>query len=301
MPINSPPPRRSRKRLRANADKGYSVLEASAQCGARVTLLTAARRKGIIPTVFHLAGGRAVPLLDAAAVDDMDAGNRILHHHAAAKLGVTFRAIEELAAAGLLRTAPYIPGRSGEPAIMRDSLEALLARFSSTSIDTRGEWVPLRAAMRRFGGRLKPWAPALRSALIGELPYHLTDGMGSIVDRLSIPKASANSIQFLAEIGPKAGCRYADMMSKQDAADALNLHLSQIWPVLSTWPSNTGPTRTVPVSAVLELARRHIAPTEAAQKLAVSPNAVRSILRENGIEKLSEAGYDRLKFEEVFG
>jgi hypothetical protein len=82
-------------------------------------------------------------------------------------------------------------------------------------------------------------------------------------------------------------------MSKNDAAEALNLHKRHAVPLLARWPSSFGDERTVPSVAVDRLSKRFMSPTELALLVGTSPAHASLVATRAGLRRLSPAGYDR--------
>jgi len=283
--------------LASNASAGYSPRDAASRSGATSSALVKARRDGFIPTVFHLADRGPVPLLERNAVDALAGDARVLHHHAAAELGVTSRAVEEMVRLGILNPAQAAPGRSGE-GIARSSLDTLRRRVEANACQI-ADGIPLDAAMRGTGGRLKPWASAFGALLDGTLHYWLADGADCVTGRIVVAREAVALLRTLPDLPVDPADPYERNMSKGDAADALNLQ-PNAFSFLAEWPSSNGWARTVPTEWVEAAARRHISAAEISIRLGMASVSVRALMRAEGIGRLSEAGYDRQAFDLAF-
>lgn len=283
--------------LSTNAAAGYTPRDAASRSGATSSALVGARRDGRIPTVFHLTDRGPVPLLERGAVEALADNARVLHHHAAAELGVTSRVIEEMTRLRLLDPALGVPGRSGE-GVSRSSLDALQRRIE-TSARPIVDGVALDAAMRAAGGRLKPWASAFVSLLDGSLPHGLTADGKCLTDKILVPRRAVALLIDLPDVSADPTNPFEPFMSKADAADALNLQ-PNAYAFLAQWPSSNGWTRTVPVEWVEAMTRRYISAAEISLRLGVAPTSVRPVMREAGVDRLSEAGYDRRQYDRAF-
>lgn len=283
--------------LRSNASAGYSPRDAASRSGATSSALVKARRDGVIATVFHLADRGPVPLLERSAIDALAGDARVLHHHAAAELGVTSRAVEEMVRLGILEPAPAAPGRSGE-GIARSSLDALRRRIEANACQI-ADGIPLGAAMRAAGGRLKPWASAFAALLDGKLRYGLADGADCLTARIVVAREAVALLPALRDVPVNPADPYGKLMSKADAADALNLQ-PNAYSFLAEWPSSNGWTRTVPTDWVEAMTRRYISAAEISMRLGIASLSVRALMRTEGIDRLAEAGYDRNRYDVVF-
>lgn len=293
--------RRMRERLTDNAADGYHIRDAATRAGSTAGGMAAARRRGEVPTVFHLQGQRPLPLIGRAAIDAMTSGLRTPHRYAASDLGITFRSIEELILVGLLDAGEPPLGRTAVDAVTRASLQELTDKIRRAASPARPDAIPLRQAMRIIGGRLKPWAPAIRAMLEGCLTFHLSDIAAPLMNRVTVPRSAVTIIADLEDVAEDSARPFATMMSKADAADALNLTSRQYELVLGDWPSSNGWERTVPVAAVEDMLRRLVSASEVAYRLGIAAAAVRWRMSDHDISRLSDAGYDRAAFEEAFG
>ena len=285
-------------RLTGNGPRGYSPREAASRSGLAVTALVSARRDGRIPTIFHWVDGRPVPLLERRAIDALCDEARIQHHRAAAQLGVTSRAIEELVQLGILVSAGAAPGKSGN-AVTRFSIDALRCRIQMGASSAAVNWISLHAAMRAAGGRLKPWARAIQALNNGSLAYGLTDGTQSLTRRITVSRETVAALVALPDVPADPAQPYEPLMSKADAADALNL-LPKSYTFMNEWPSSNGWSPTVPLDWVECMARLHISAPEIAMRLSIKSDSIRALMRENGVRRLSDAGYDRPMYDVVF-
>lgn len=285
--------------LSAGREAGYSPEEAAAKCGTRPSTILAARREGRIPTVFHLDGRRAVALLDRRHVDGLRGAFRVPYHVAAARLGVTYRTIEELVALGRLDRAPLEPKARPVPAVTGGSLNALVGRIEAAGAGRIEDGVPLDAAMRAVGGRLKPWTGALCAMLDAAIPFRL-DGRGrGLVRRVVVERSAWIALSGLPQVPEQFPNAFSDAMSKADAADALNLRPSGYVAVLSSWPTSHGWARTVPVREVEAMTRSLVSAAEIAARLDVASRQVGTLMRRAGVGRISAAGYDRRAFDRM--
>ncbi|URW75061.1 hypothetical protein M9980_10890 [Sphingomonas donggukensis] len=290
-----------RERLSGNATDGYHVRVAAARTGSTASAMAAARRRGEVPTVFHLNGRRVLPLIERTAIDAMTSMVRTPHRYAAAHLGVTFRAVEELILCGLLEAGGQPLSRSTMETVTQASLKRLTDDIRGAAGPARKDAIPMRHAMRSVGGRLKPWAAAIQAMLAGSLKFQMDDTEGPLMNRVAVPPDYVNLIISLADIADDAARPFATMMSKGDAADALNLMPRQYETVLQKWPSSNGWERTVPVAAVENMLRIFASASEIAHRLSIPAAAVRRRMREQGVARLSDAGYDRAAFDAIYG
>ncbi|MFD1787566.1 hypothetical protein ACFSC3_08280 [Sphingomonas floccifaciens] len=284
-------------RLENNAASGYRTMDAASRLSVNASELTAARRRGDIPTVFHLGlpQRRPVPLVERSAIDRLAGRQMVPRFAVEVLLGASSQTVDALVATGVLEAAMFAPGDVGGR-IYRESVDAFVARLAAASRTIDCETIPLRTAMRIVGGRFKPWPEALSAMLAGRIAFEFDPNAKTVVDGIRVATETAALLLGLPS-ADGAGTPTPMTLLKAEAIEILNLRLSAGATVLGDWKGTRTRSGEVPTSFVLDLAKTHIAPAEAALRLSTGCKGVRHFMARHGIEKLSDAGYDRAKFE----
>ncbi|WP_159711894.1 hypothetical protein [Sphingomonas sp. AX6] len=113
--------------------------------------------------------------------------------------------------------------------ITKSSLETLCNRLEEmgTSPDEMLETdlLPIRRALRSFGGQEKPWGPIVAAMLAGKLPFMIrADKTGRLMDRVSIPASDVHllaAMRFDAEAFP--AFNFHPRINRRDAEELLNI------------------------------------------------------------------------------
>jgi hypothetical protein len=109
---------------------------------------------------------------------------RVSPESAAYELGISLHGVEQLAALGILADdAPALPG-SG-PHFHPETVDGFITRLedAATGQDDSIESPTLLAdAMRRVGGRPKPWGPVFQALLDGRIPFRI-EAANRVADR----------------------------------------------------------------------------------------------------------------------
>jgi hypothetical protein len=137
--------------------------------------------------------------------------------------------------------------------------------------------VSISRALRRIGGRLKPWGLLLNMLRRGDLPFW-NSGTGVFARAAMISAADAKQLDELAfDEDNFPNFRFATQISQIDANDILNLDSLQLRPVLEAGelafvPS--GVALLTPRADVLDLASRSVAVAEIAERLSINSRSV---------------------------
>lgn len=200
------------------------------------------RRRGGLPTIFTLEGGRAVARYDAAEVAQIRRlfELRLSLERAAWLLGISYHGIEQLAAIKLLPTIthPYFPLRYGGPQTTLPGLQMLQKAIEVGGTGSVTHPIRLRSAVAVIGGRLKPWGPILQTLLSGAIHYRLDKAAGPLSQRLEIDRTSLPALanaHFNRQDYPSLS--FADSMTRHDAGEALNLQPKEYTPLLKCYES----------------------------------------------------------------
>jgi hypothetical protein len=243
------------------------------------------RRAGRIGSVLGLTeAGEVVPLLP---VEGAQASRRLkaeglMAERAAARLGCTYRGIEELIETGLLvRSERAVDDCSTDRLrIEAASLDALLSAVEEAAGPASGDdlVLPLRRALSSIGGRLKPWSAVFNELLSGALPFALATGDRPLVDRVLIGREDVDAVRLLPSRFDDLDSRFDRHMTKKDAHSVLNVEGRYAGGLLDDWVTSTGPDRTVPVKEVLQLAGRLVSSREIAARTGRSAHGMRRII-----------------------
>ncbi|HEX8416297.1 MAG TPA: hypothetical protein VF641_01710, partial [Methylobacterium sp.] len=151
----------------------------------------------------------------------------------------------------------------------------------------------VRDVMLAASGRMKPWGPLIEALAEGLIEFALSRDPGPLAGRILVHPDAVGQIRALRfDYGRCGSFRFTDAMSKRNAAETLNLHHRDASKVLAAWPSSTGPERTVPVEAVVRLARQRVSIGGIAAMLGVSRVRARDTAAALGLLR-EPAGFDR--------
>jgi hypothetical protein len=248
-----------RRRLEGNRKAGFDLKEAAVATGLPVTRLADLRRQGLVPSIFHLDGDRPHPLLDRRAVNSLSEALRssLPIHKAAAQLGVSYHGIEQMLCLGLLEPVRVLATRHETEVIQVSaiSLRQFGERLRRHAVPFEPNMTPLKTVVRRRPG-LKPWGPAMERLASGKARFAI-EGAGPLAATIMVGERVAAELHELSfHKSAHEGFDFATMMSKSDAAEALNLHWRSAATLLASWPSAHGTDRTVPLCEVERLSVR---------------------------------------------
>ncbi len=291
-------------RLRGEAHQtGIEMVDAGGLRGLKPTDLARARRAGIIPTVFAVSGDRPVPLLDRATVEKLS--HRFVETTpidlAAVGFGCTVHGIEQLIESGLLGLVEHLhaPLTRGTVRVSIAGLRDLGEALSRCSRPSEPDWVRFGRAKCAIGGMRKPYGPIVQGMLSGNLPFHLADAPGPLLDRLSVPSSTVTAILGLEPTasGSREGNR-AVLVTKSDAMTELNLHVRDATTVLAQWPTSKG-APVVPVPWLEDMCHRFITALEVSARLGVHGLSAIGLIRSAGIDVEHPHLYDRALVERL--
>ncbi len=299
-----------------NADeiraKGATCHEASALSGVSTRHLAPLRRGGVLRTIPVARGPLILPYLDRAEIMAIkrDMERRWDLSRAVQVLGLPYYAIERICARGRIDLIkhPYFQARYPEPQTTEAAVRAFEQDLSSRAIASLSGAVPILGAVRAVGGRLKPWAEIVDAMLTKDgLAFGLTEEGNALFDRVRVRRDDLRSIIGVAIGGdqrrarngplPDSGFRFAEVMTKSDAGEVLNICSKQFTPLLRHYPTTS--SRVVPISDVLRISSAHISATEIAERLAIPYQRVRWRLGNLGLAPISVAGYCRAAVEQL--
>jgi hypothetical protein len=281
--------------------RGSDVKCAARHVGLKVTELARLRRAGLIRTIFSIDDDRPLPLLCACDLDELATAVRTSSSFTktAVRLGTAYRGVEELVSSGWLEAVDHpalaFLGREGR--VTTASIDALCTAVADRS-DAIMEGVPLRRAMIGLPG-LKPWAAVLDGVALGRLRIRFDPASATLVGGIVLHPDHVERLQGFCTASPPNDTAFADMMSKQDALEALGLHQRHGTSVLTEWRAVHGLERTIPVHIVEQLARKAISPSEAAARFGVRPLAMVNHFRRHAVPELPGGMFDRGRAEEA--
>ena len=282
------------------------IKEASVILGLGTAEVAQLRRNRSLRSVLVIDDDRPQPVFDRAELVALAAAiaSRQGFDFIASRLGISHHGVEQLADMGLIdvHDHPFHLDRYGV-------LQSTAASFGSLQSDLASRQaaalpkvkVSLRQAMKRVGGRRKPWGPAFRELLGRRVPYLIAPGGKPLTQRILIAASDAPEIAALA-FRPSVPVRFAfaDMMSKQDAGETLNLAAKQCTEHFASVPTKVGQrAKSLPVADVLATAARSITPTEVAARLGTSAQSAYARLRAEGVPSHGIVGFCRTTAEEA--
>ena len=286
--------------------------EASTISGVSTRHLAPLRREGVLRTIPVARGPLVLPYLDRGEIVSIkcDIDRRWDLSRAVPVLGLPYYAIERICALGHipLLAHPYFKVRYPEPQTTEAAVRAFERDLSSRAVASLPGSVPILEAVRMVGGRLKPWAEIVQAMFAtGDLAFRLMDEGDTLFDRVRVRRQDLRlSIEAAFADGrvqgrppPLAGdaFRFAEVMTKCDAGEVLNIRTKQFTPLLSSYPTSS--SRVVPVTDVIGIAVAHISATEIAERLGIPYQRVRWRLGDLGLTPTSEAGYCRAAVERL--
>lgn len=263
--------------------------------------LAALREAGLVNHFMVVKTTRTVAQYDEAFVDDLARRKRgservsRLEQH----LGVPRYASEQLLCAGEV-------AREDHPAIVfLDPVLRVVSKDSSRFCDdleqggkggNPGNVIPLGTAMRRIGGRVKPWGAVLGAMRRGELPYWLPD-IGRFVRRAHVKVEDIE--QFLDHAFSEAewpDFPFSSQITQIDSMDVLNLDPPGIRRLVEIGDLEFRPSGVALVTErqrVLELANAWMSASEIALMLKIDVRSVRHVMRKAPHIAGHVAGWDR--------
>lgn len=202
---------------------------------------------------------------------------------------------------------PFVLSLEGGPRIRSEAITAYLAfvRDGCRSGHAPADAVPLFAAMKMIGGRLKPWRQMLHLIGNGQFEAWLNGSEGPLVRQILVRCADIERFAMLeADEGVAPLTPMSDRLSQIDAMGVLNLGQIE-GPRLAEAGllnfSTGGRSLLVRLDEVLKLACAYVATAEAAARLRQTPSAAwHRVVRELGPPE-SPAGWNRRRFDGRFG
>jgi hypothetical protein len=253
---------------------------------------------------------RAIAQYDLAAVTEFATRKRSSEFASRLeqRLGIPRYASEQLAWLGEVdhEEHPCILHLDQRLRLRSNSVAELVGDLTARGLagDPPPECLKLRTAMKRIGGRLKPWGAILAAMRSGAMPYWLTNGRhftGAAFVLLEDVE------QFLGVDVPATNLGrlpIAEEMSQIDANDVLNLDALQIQRVVEAGELSFRPSGVSLISArdeVLRLAAQTISGSEIALRLRRDFRSARNIMATHyPTVRRSAVGWVRADFDAVF-
>jgi hypothetical protein len=160
--------------------------------------------------------------------------------------------------------------------------------------------IKLRTAMKRIGGREKPWGHVLAAMRAGEMPFWLADGWKLVGTAYVLLEDIEQFLNVHFQPARWPNFPFSRAMTKIDASDVLNLDPPQIRRVVAAGELEFHPDGVALMTsrqAVVELASRTISTAEIGLRLGIPIHVVPRRLAEHPRIKRSPAGWIRADFE----
>lgn len=290
------------ERCRTARSRGVTIAEMTKLTGADRPTLFRMRKAGTLPSFLALDGIRLKVLVNKDAVAPMVVQRtpRLRLIHAAEMLGVPTYAIREIAHLGLVEVVPVPPGRGDylQLAVCRDGMQALCDKlYCRLTQPNDAHLISLAQAMRKIGGRPKPWARVLKAIADGELTASLAEGEAPLGHRIAIQSEEVLSLPCFQPTSSMdwSGC----MVTKTDLAEIMGIrppHFSRH----SEFLLGPGPAfREITMDAALHLARTYISTGEMSLKLHVYRRAVGNLARSHGVKPAARGLFRRAQAEQL--
>lgn len=267
--------------------------------------VSALRRAGAFKTVGVARGSMLVPAFDREEVEliEREMHRRYDLNRVGAELGLPYYAVEQLCALNRLPLMPhpFFRARYSKPQITRKTARNLVQAITAAQQPYLEDAVSLVGLVRMVGGRLKPWDVIVEAMLDGGLNYTIEQGSTSLFQRIKVRREDIERYLELriARVDqacpPDSGLNphilFKEKMTKQDAAEVLNLSVREATNLLSGYPTRPDPT--VPISDVLALAERYVTTVEIGTRLDVPYQRVLFAAKAVGIRRACDAGFER--------
>jgi hypothetical protein len=290
------------------AARTYRIKDAASVVSVGTQQLAELRRGKALSTVIALRAGRCELLFDRAEIVALkdEISLRMGFDRASSLLGIPHDGVAQLVELRVLELLdhPFHLARYGVHQTTQTSFTQLTADLlAHQSSLPGGEDIRITQAMKAVGGRFKPWGPAFEALLASKIAFTVDDAEGPFVHRIRV---AAKNSAFIAALvfTPATPPRLVPsaMMSKDDAADVLNIGSRQANVLFSDVPTKKGcREKTLVVDDVLAMASRSISSSELAARRGVIPqtayaDAVRARIQSHGL-----AGFCRAGAEAEFG
>jgi hypothetical protein len=291
--------------LKAAAPGAMGNGETARHLGTTEKIVAAMRDRGAIPGV-HIGGSHnKFALHEAGELEQIKAlladGTPITRVSQA--LGVTRNGAEQLDAMGQIGRLhdQAIVGLFKVPRVSRAALNllALDLHTQSTTIPDQELTVTLRSAIRKIGGREKPWGPLIKAMRSRALQFKLSEA-----NPLALPLAliRARDVELVASLAfdeaDHPGYVFSDVIPCIDALQVLNVSFETLEKFLGTGDSlRRAPMRQLYRADVLELARAVISPSELTARWSNYGPARPSFFKDRDFDRTNALGWPRAEVE----
>ncbi len=282
-----------RETLSTNDGEGLRMRGVTRHSGMRSTDVIRHRNNGDLRTIFHLDGTRVVPMIASESVERLQSAwsEGVAIKLVAAALGTTTNGVEQMIRDGLIAEAGNDAAfaKTDKIRVDRRSLEAFFATTKSKAKPTLGEAFPCTMAHMAagMGGGLKPWSAWFRALVGGGTSFTIDEGDEPLAQRLRLSAEGADELRALP-CDDLSGRPFRSSMSRGDAVVTLNLHPRHMRKAFAAWPADEA----LPVTEIVGLARRYVAPSELASLLSHPVMAVAGLMRRVQVPR-TPWGYDR--------
>ena len=294
--------RRAQKSASRVLNVGLNAGEAARRIGVtEAKFLVLRRNQHILPlfsaggqTNEHCSFHRNTIESIAADVALRKPGNSIAY-----RLGLSRNGLEQLVDIGHLELldTPAMKHLYTEAQYSSTSVSALIARLLSGSTPVAPlDGIKLHQALKLIGGRHKPWGPVIEAMLNGRIRYSVLNAISSRMLRHTILHTDDVPLLLTLPAAPAGERPHSESMTRDDAAHVLNLvsptfnevMLDELKPVVDAAPS-----KELPVSAILKLARERISGGEVAMRWMKGSRTLPPFLNPAMLKRLGAAGWCR--------
>lgn len=283
-----------RETLTGNAGEGLRLREVAGHTGLRSSDLIRHRKNGDLRTIFHLNGTRVVPMIARESVERLQSawGEGVAIKLVAASLGTTTNGVEQMLRDGLIVEAGNDAAfaKTDKIRVDRRSLEAFVATIEDKAKPALDEAFPctMTHMAAGMGGGLKPWSAWFRALVGGGTSFTIDEGDEPLAQRLRLSAEGADGLRALP-CNDLRGRPFRSSMSRGDAVVTLNLHPRHMRKAFAAWPA----AEALPVTEIVGLSRRYVAPSELAALLSHPVMAVAGLMRRVQVPR-TPWGYDRI-------
>jgi hypothetical protein len=261
--------------------------------------VAAARRAGTVASFLgtNVDGALHFFLPEEAAQVTRVMSENLPFESVAVRLGLPYRAVEELVASGTLTAERALVDSCETPRLrlpVREITQLEAEIISRAQPADHAFVLPLGRAMAAIGGRLKPWSTVVDLLRQGGIEFALRSGCnGTIRDRLLVRRALLPMLLELPDAYASADSRFSPLMSKRDAAETLNQDNDRAGRLLSCYPSRFGKIRTVPIPELLRMATERVHLREIAVLQNTTASAIGGHLQVLNVPRDGLRGFER--------
>jgi len=212
----------------------------------------------------------------------------------ASQLKLPLYAVEQLCQAGILafEDHPAVVATRSWNSVRQKSMQELMERLLAICPERQwpGDCVSLSVAVKRIGGRLKPWSTIMQALISGDLPFWMVNG-NAVPTGILVRPAELAAFDQKVIAPPDIRFLQSDIMSQMDAAEVLNLKPALLSPKRSGIPllhfSLASGALVVPRADVLAIARSTAWNAEIALHLGIHHQQVELTMRSCNITRVA--------------